>query len=64
MSLWAFFYGRDSELGMCELVCANPRCSCQGHGVTLELWKPCLPQTPVFWLWLGDRFISTTKHKA
>lgn len=37
---------------MWELIISNPCCSCRGHGVTLELWKPCLPETPVFRLWL------------
>lgn len=31
--------------------------------MTLELWKPCLPETPVFRLWLGGCFLSTTWYK-
>lgn len=50
----------DSEPGMWELVFSNPCCSCRGHRVTLELWKPCLPDTPVFRLWVVCCFLSTT----
>lgn len=53
----------DSEPGMWELVSSNPRCSCRGRRVTLELWKPCLPETPVFRLWLGGWLLSATWNK-
>lgn len=53
----------DSEPGMWELVSSNPRCSCWGCRVTLEPWKPCLPEPPVFRLWLGGWFRSATWNK-
>lgn len=37
-----------SDPGTWGLVCSNPCCSCRGHGVAIELWKPCLPETPPF----------------
>ena len=31
--------------------------------MTLELWKPCLPETPVFRLWLAGCFLLTILYK-
>lgn len=57
--------GRDIELGARELGLFKPSLLLlEVTWVTLELWKPCLPETPVLRQWLNGCFLSSTLYQA
>lgn len=51
--------GLDSEPECVRPHLLNSRSSCRGRELTLELQKPCLPDTPVFRLLFGCSFYSS-----
>lgn len=56
--------GHDIEPGACKRPLFKPSLLLlEVTGVTLELWKPCLPETPVLRQWLNGCFLSTTLYQ-